>query len=97
MAVHEIGERPIHLGPGASAAVEPPLNGSPDWYEHYEARHAIDGIEGRLVSMYTCKTSRAAWEMHPLGSEVMPRTGGRMALHQEHADGTRSSDSLGPP
>jgi hypothetical protein len=77
--------------------VEPPFNGSPDGYERYEARHAKDGIEGRVVSMYTFKTSCAAWKMHPPGSEVVLCSGRGMALHQAHADRTRSSDSLGPP
>jgi hypothetical protein len=39
-SVHEIGERPLHQGPGAFAGVDPSFNGSSDWYERYEARQA---------------------------------------------------------
>jgi mannose-6-phosphate isomerase-like protein (cupin superfamily) len=38
----------------------------------------------------------AMWEMHPHGSEVVLCISGRMTLHQEHTDGTRSSLVLGP-
>lgn len=96
MSVHEITERPIHLGLGASAVVEPQFTGSMDWYESYDVRHATDGAEGRLVSMYTFRESWAAWEMHPHGSEVVLCTSGRMTLHQEHVDGARSMVHLGP-
>ena len=96
MSVNEIGERPIHLGLGASAVVEPLFTGSLDWYESYEARHEKDGIEGRLVSMHTFKDSWATWEMHPHGSEVVLCTGGKLTLLQERSDGAQLRVHLRP-
>jgi quercetin dioxygenase-like cupin family protein len=95
MSIHEIGERRIHLGLGASAVAEPPFTGTQDWYERYDARHASDGVEGRLVSMDTFTESWDVWEMHPHGSEVVLCTSGRMTLHQEHSDGTKLIVHLG--
>ena len=37
-----------------------------DWYAGYGERHASDGIEGRLVSVYTFCEPWTMWEMHPL-------------------------------
>lgn len=96
MLVHLINERPVHLGLGASATVEPPMTGSPDWYDNYAGRHATDGLEGRLVSMYTFTESWTAWEMHPHGSEVVLCTSGRMTIYQEQADGAKTVVHLGP-
>jgi len=96
MPVHLINKRPVHLGLGAKATVEPPITGSLDWYESYAVRHETDGVEGRLVSMYTFTEPWAAWEMHPHGSEVVLCTGGRMTIHQEQADGTKTVVHLEP-
>lgn len=95
MSPHDIVEHPIHLGLGATAIVEPLFTGM-DWYAAYEARHAEDGIDGRLVSMYSFSEPWGMWEMHPHGSEVVLCTSGRITLHQEHPDGTTSSVVLGP-
>ena len=81
-----IHEQPIHLGLGGRAVVEPPFTGK-DWYEAYGARHAADGREGRLVSMYRFEADWDSWEVHPLGDEVVICIAGEMKLHQEHADG----------
>lgn len=96
MSAHDIGQNPIHLGLGASASVEPPFTGSMDWYEGYESRHAGDGIEGRLVSMYTFKEPWTSWEMHPAGSEVVLCTSGTLTIHQEHPDGECTTVHLRP-
>ena len=96
MSTHDITEHPIHLGLGGAASVEPAFTGSMDWYADYEARHAKDGVEGRLVSMYSFTGRWSMWEMHPQGSEVVLCTRGRMTLHQQHPDGTRSAVTLGP-
>lgn len=96
MSAYELTQHPLHLGLGATASVEPTFTGSMDWYSAYEARHAKDGIEGRLVSMHSFAESWATWEMHPHGSEVVLCTGGRLTLHQQHPDGTASSITLGP-
>ena len=96
MSTHDITEHPIHLGLGGAASVEPAFTGSMDWYADYEARHAEDGVEGRLVSMYSFTGPWSMWEMHPHGSEVVLCTRGRMTLHQQHPDGARSAVTLGP-
>jgi len=79
---------PIHLGLGATAITEPEFTGSIDWYAGYVERHQSDGIEGRLVSMYTFKEPWTMWEMHPNGAEVVLCIKGSITLHQEHSDGS---------
>lgn len=96
MSAHHLAAHPIHLGLGATAAVEPAFTGAMDWYVAYEARHSSDGAEGRLVSMHTFSEPWSMWEMHPHGAEVVLCTSGILTLHQEHSDGTRSSLTLGP-
>lgn len=77
---------PAHLGLGATLIREPRFTGGA-WYEGYGARHASDGVEGRLVSMHTFTESWASWEVHPSGAELVVCTAGSMTLHQE-IDGT---------
>ena len=96
MSVHDITTHPFHLGLGAVASVEPQFTGSMDWYASYEARHAKDGVDGRLVSMHTFSEPWAMWEMHPHGSEVVLCTSGRITLYQENAAGVVSTLVLGP-
>jgi quercetin dioxygenase-like cupin family protein len=88
-------EQPLHLGRGATAVVEPPFTGM-EWYEAYVDRHAEDGAEGRLVSMYRFTESWDSWECHPNGHEVVLCLEGAMTLHQEMADGGRATVTLGP-
>ena len=83
-----------HLGLGASASVEPPFDGM-QWYEAYSARHAADGSEGRLVSMYSFSESWPSWEVHPHGAELVICTAGSLILHQEHEDGRTETVTLG--
>ena len=78
---------PIHLGPGASAEVEPAFTGTLDWYVKYAERHAGDGAAGRLVSMHTFATSWDHWEMHPHGAEVVLCLEGILTLHQAATEG----------
>jgi len=94
MSATKIGTHPIHLGLGATAEVEPEFTGEMSWYEGYGARHGDDGAEGRLVTMHTFTESWDVWEMHPVGSEVVLCTSGRMTLHQEAADGTAATVEL---
>lgn len=96
MRGHPIEERPIHLGLGATAVVEPEFTGSMDWYEAYVQRHQSDGAEGRLVSQFRFNKPWDMWEMHPAGSEVVLCIAGRIVLHQQHPDGSRNSVSIGP-
>ena len=89
-----IAERPIHLGLGATAEIEPAFSGTMDWYAGYAQRHSGDGAEGRLVSMYTFGSSWDMWEMHPRGSEVVLCIAGAITLHQQRADGSRHTVNL---
>ncbi|MET0360571.1 MAG: cupin [Sphingobium sp.] len=78
---------PLHLGPAATATVEPDfpaphLDPTP-WYEAYTARHAADAAQGHLVSQYNFTQSWTSWEVHPAGSEVVICTAGRITLHQQ--------------
>jgi quercetin dioxygenase-like cupin family protein len=87
MSAPRLEERPIHLGSGATAVPQPPFTGMA-WYAGYGERHASDGAEGRLVSLYRFTASWDGWEMHPAGDEVVLCLEGAMTLHQEHADGS---------
>ena len=96
MSGTRILDRPIHLGRGATAVIEPAFTGNLEWYQGYTGRHAADGSEGRLVSMFTFTESWSMWEMHPNGSEVVLCTAGEITLHQEAADGSRRTVKLHP-
>ena len=52
----QLARQPIHLGRGATAVKEPDFTGV-EWYEAYMQRHASDGAEGRLVSMFSFDAS----------------------------------------
>ena len=80
--VFALGECPAHLGLGATVVREPPFTGY-EWYAQYGERHASDGAEGRLVSMYTFDKPWDSWEMHPSGGELVVCTAGTITLHQE--------------
>ncbi len=86
---------PAHLGTGATALVEPAFDGM-QWYADYAARHAGDGAEGRLVSLYSFSESWESWEVHPHGAEMVVCTAGTLTLHQEHPDGSTDTVTLAP-
>lgn len=94
MAGIDMAKHPIHLGPGATAEVEPEFTGAMEWYLGYGERHGDDGIEGRLVSMHTFSAPWDSWEVHPHGSEVVLCTAGSITLHQEKADGTKATVTI---
>lgn len=96
MSATDINLHPIHLGRNATAEVEPEFTGDLQWYEAYGSRHADDGVDGRLVSMYRFTSSWDSWEVHPHGSEVVLCVAGSMTLHQEKRDGSRATVTLGP-
>jgi quercetin dioxygenase-like cupin family protein len=79
---------PLHLGLGARAVSEPEFTGM-EWFGAYGERHAGDGDEGRLVSMYTFRENWTSWEAHPAGDEVVICTAGEITLHQELPDGVK--------
>lgn len=88
-------ENPLHLGLGATAIAQPPFTGM-EWYIDYVTRNAADGAEGRLVTMSRFTADWESWEMHPAGDEVVLCLSGGMTLHQEHADGTAATITIGP-
>ena len=89
----QLEQNPVHLGLGATAVSEPQFTGM-EWYAEYGARHAADGKEGRLVSMFSFSKPWDSWEMHPAGSEVVICTAGEMTLVQE-IDGREVRTHLG--
>jgi mannose-6-phosphate isomerase-like protein (cupin superfamily) len=66
------------------------------WYADYSARTAADGAEGRLVTMSRFTERWNSWEMHPAGDEVVVCLSGQMTLHQEMADGSTATVTIGP-
>jgi len=84
MSVNSLSKRPVHLGLGATAEVEPLFTGAMEWYMEYGARHGSDGAEGHT------------WEMHPKGCEVVLCTAGRLTLLQENTDATTNTVTLEP-
>ena len=87
-------ENPLHLGLGATTISQPAFTGM-EWYTEYGTRNAADGAEGRLVTMYYFTEDWGSWEMHPAGDEVVICLSGEMTLHQEHADGTAATVTIG--
>ena len=85
----------VHLGPGAAAVTQPAFTDG-EWYRGYGERHDTDGAEGRLVSQWTFTENWDSWEMHPFGEEVVLCTAGAITLHQQFADGSVATVTLGP-
>jgi len=83
---------PLHLGLGATAVAQPAFTGM-EWYAAYSERHAGDGAEGRLVSLYRFEESWEMWEMHPAGDEVVLCIDGAITLIQEQ-DGVTNRVTL---
>lgn len=92
---HHLPTHPVHLGPGARAIPQPRFTGI-DWYADYGARNAADGSEGRLVSMHSFSQGWDAWEMHPMGDELVLCIAGEIVLIQELPDGRTERVTLGP-
>ncbi|MEO0063428.1 MAG: hypothetical protein RLZZ08_1988 [Pseudomonadota bacterium] len=91
-------QHPIHLGTGGAAMAQPPFPrdaAAMQWYMDYSTRHAADGAEGRLVSLFTFTEDWAGWEMHPAGDEVVVCIEGAMELIQL-IEGTERRTTLLP-
>jgi mannose-6-phosphate isomerase-like protein (cupin superfamily) len=78
-----LGDYPVHLGLGARVLPQPQFTGEPGWYESYAERNAMDGAEGRLVTVHTFTEPWDSWEVHPSGEELVLCTEGSITLHQE--------------
>ena len=85
-----LSEFPAHLGLGATVVREPRFENPMEWYGAYGARHASDGVEGRLVTMHTFDRPWSSWEMHPRGAELVVCVDGEITLHQEIDGGVRT-------
>jgi len=99
MTARALERFPIHLGLNAAAEPQPEFPNDEramDWYAAYEQRHAADGAEGRLVSMFRFTESWTSWERHPAGAEVVLCTSGSITLIQEHPDGRVEQSVIGP-
>jgi len=90
----DLSRFPVYLGLKATVVSEPEFTGM-DWYEAHAARHASDGSEGRLVSMFTFERPWDTWEMHPHGHELVLCTAGSITLIQE-LDGRHVPTALKP-
>ncbi|MFK8023349.1 MAG: cupin [Ilumatobacter sp.] len=77
----------VHLGLGATVESLPRHTGEMEWYAGYGQAHASDGVEGRLVAMWTFDESWDSWEMHPKGAELVLCVAGSISLTQESPDG----------
>jgi mannose-6-phosphate isomerase-like protein (cupin superfamily) len=96
MSSIDLTANPLHLGLGATVHIEPAFTGDMSWYQDYVERHSADGFEGRLVAMHSFAESWPMWEMHPNGAEVVICTAGSITLHQEKADGSKVTVTIGP-
>jgi mannose-6-phosphate isomerase-like protein (cupin superfamily) len=73
----------IHLGLGARATPIPHFEWTSEFLAGYEAEHATDGDEGRLVCITAQTTTWDFWERHPAGEEVVVLLSGRADLVQD--------------
>ncbi len=92
----DIMRHPVHLGLGATAEAEANFTGEITWYDDYVERHAADGREARLVSVYSFSEPWDMWEMHPEGAEVVLCIAGSMTLLQKQSDGSALRTRLSP-
>jgi quercetin dioxygenase-like cupin family protein len=90
VAVRDLARFPLHLGLGATAIAQPEFTGMA-WYGDYMTRHAVDGAEGRLVAIHHFTDNWQAWEMHPLGEEVVVCIAGELTLIQQNTGGIQQS------
>jgi len=96
MSAPSLSDHPIHLGRGGLAMSEPRFEAPERWYPDYEARHACDGVDGRLVSEYLFTEGWTSWERHPVGGEVVYCISGKLIVHQEMRDGRIETTTLLP-
>jgi uncharacterized cupin superfamily protein len=73
----------VHLGLGATAEPLPDFAWDGEALAAYEAAHAGDGVEGRLVMIGRSGADWTVWERHPAGQELVVLLEGRMTLVQE--------------
>jgi uncharacterized cupin superfamily protein len=79
----------VHLGLGARAEPVPDFEWTPEFLARYEAAHAADGDDGRLVCLIRQGATWDSWERHPAGEELVVLVSGRVDLIQELDGGPR--------
>ncbi len=85
----------VHLGLGACAVPIPDFEWTTEFLERYEADHATDGDEGRLVMIGASDAAWTFWERHPAGEELVCAISGRITVIQE-IDGSQRRIPLSP-
>ncbi len=78
----------MHLGRGARAEPIADFEWTSEFLDRYEADHASDGDEGRLVMIAPSDETWNFWERHPAGEELVAVISGRITLIQE-VDGSQ--------
>lgn len=73
----------VHLGLGATAERLDDFSWDDAALASYEAAHAADGEDGRLVVLSRAEADWTNWERHPAGEELVVLLEGRMTLVQE--------------
>ena len=85
----------VHLGLGSMAIPLDDFEWTAEFLSRYEADHAADGDEGRLVLVAASEADWSFWERHPAGDEVVFLISGRVTVIQE-IGGSERSVSLSP-
>jgi uncharacterized cupin superfamily protein len=73
----------VHLGLGARAQTLPDFDWSKEYLDRYEAEHAADGDDGRLVMIGPAERTWTTWECHPAGDELVVLLSGHQTVIQE--------------
>jgi quercetin dioxygenase-like cupin family protein len=73
----------VHLGLGSTAVPLDDFEWTPEFLSRYEADHAADGDEGRLVMVGLSDGDWSFWERHPAGDEIVFLISGRITVIQE--------------
>lgn len=72
----------VHLGLAGTAEPLFDFRWDDEYLREYEAAHADDGDEGRLVMIGEVSKTWENWERHPAGEEVVVILSGRVTLIQ---------------
>lgn len=73
----------VHLGLGGRAETLPDFEWTEEFLQRYEAEHAADGDDGRLVIIGPQEATWSSWERHPAGDELVVMLSGRSDLIQD--------------
>jgi quercetin dioxygenase-like cupin family protein len=91
-SVFDLSQQYVHLGLGARVIHLPDFEWTKEALERYEAAHAGDGDEGRLVMVSSQTSDWTTWERHPAGEELVYLLRGRVALVQEIEGSIRTTE-----